>query len=264
MSKKDDERQRKAREEYIELLKMKQGIIEESELIPETGYEKIRELHGFEKVTNYCYHNKWFILIGAFLAAIVIFLVVQAVSREKEDLFVCVVAMDHKSELGWRLDDLEEALEMYCPDFDGNGNVHVLINYIDLSSENQNTEYHMAQQQKYTASMMSGDGQLILTDTGLWESIYEKEQFEDRIFIDYSDKYPEELLYKSCGVRVRGTDLRKDARWDTCPENVVLFVREELDTGMGSMKEKAKQRERAEIVLKNIVEGNIINPKTED
>lgn len=97
MSKKEDERARKSREEYVELLKMKQGLIEESEIIPETGYDKIRELHGFEKVKNYCYHNKWFILLGAFLAAVVIFLTVQALSREKEDLFVVVLALDHES-----------------------------------------------------------------------------------------------------------------------------------------------------------------------
>lgn len=153
---------------------------------------------------------------------------------------------------------------MYCPDFDENGNVHVLINYIDLSSENQNTEYHMAQQQKYTASMMSGDGQLILTDTNLWDYIYDTDRFNKEVFVNFSGIYPEELLYNECGVRVRQTELRHEARWDTCPENVVLFVREEIDTGMGGLEKKATQRERAKIVLQNIVDGNIVNPGAED
>ena len=63
MAKTDDE-DRKELQERRELLKMKQGLIEESDLIPETGYDKIPELHGWEKIKNNIYHNKVFYIIG--------------------------------------------------------------------------------------------------------------------------------------------------------------------------------------------------------
>ena len=49
MANKKDEEQRK-QQEYRELLKLKQGLIDESEMIPETGYEGKVELHGFKKI----------------------------------------------------------------------------------------------------------------------------------------------------------------------------------------------------------------------
>lgn len=264
MSKKEDERQRKAHEEYIELLKMKQGLIEESELIPETGYVKMPEMNAWEKFKNYVYHNKVFILIGAFFVALFTFLTVQLVTRKVNDLYVLVISTSPESELGWRYDDLEEALTKYCPDFDGNGYVKVGVNYIDLSFASGASDYNSAQSMKFSAEVYTGDSQMYIADEGFWEQMYEAEGLEEELFVDFSGYFSEEDLFKGVGLHINATDLHKDARWDTCSDKINLYLRCEYPSATGNQKEADEQRKRAQTVLRNIVDGNVVNPPTEE
>lgn len=265
MSKKEEERARKAREDYVELLKMKQGLIEESELIPETGYTEIPELHGWAKFANFVYHNKVFILIGVFFAVIATVLTVQLVTRKVYDLYVLVISTSGSSELVWRYDDLEEALTMYCPDFDNNGYVKVGVNFIDLSDINGTTEYSAAQTMKFSSEMYMGESQLYIGDEGFWKYLYGSDDALDvQIFEDLSEYFPKDEIYQNVGLHINSTDLNTDARWDTCPDSINFFLRREFDMSTGNKKHADEQRERARIVLKNIIDGNIVNPPAED
>lgn len=264
MSKKDDERQRKAHEEYVELLKMKQGLIEESELIPETGYDEMPELTPWGKFTNYIYHNKVFILVGAFLIALMTFLIVQLVTRKVNDLYVLVISTSPDSELAWRYDDLEDALTKYCPDFDNNGYVKVGVNYIDLSFNSGVPDYDSAQSMKFTAEMYTGDSRLIIADEGLWERLREADGLTEKLFEDLSEYFPEDDLFNKVGLHINSLGLHKDARWDTCSDKINLYLRTDFTSATGSRKDADEQRERAHTVLRNIIEGNIVNPPTDD
>lgn len=263
MSKKDDERQRKAREEYIELLKMKQGLIEESELIPETGYAEMPKMNAWEKFKNFVYHNKVFILLWGFFGALAIFLTVQLVTRKVYDLYVLVVCTSAESELGWRYGDLEDALTMYCPDFDENGYVKVGVNYIDLSSANAMTEYSSAQSMKFSSELYMGESRMYIADEGLWRQLYEADGIDIELFEDLSEYFPEDALFQNVGLHINTTSLHKDARWDTCPDRINFYLRRDYANSTGSKKGAEEQRRRAEIVLQNIVEGNVVNPPTE-
>lgn len=264
MSKKEDERQRKAHEEYVELLKMKQGLIEESEIIPETGYVEMPELNAWGKFKNYVYHNKFFILVGVFIAALLTFLIVQTVTRKVNDLYVLVISTSPGSELAWRSGDLEDALTKYCPDFDNNGYVKVGVNYIDLSFNSGTPDYNNAQSMKFTAELLTGDSQLFIADEGLWERLRESEGVTEAIFEDLSEYFPEEDLYNKDGLHINSVGLHKDARWDTCSDKINLYLRCEFTSATGNQKEADEQRKRAQTVLRNIVEGNIINPEVEE
>lgn len=258
------EKARREREERIELLKMKQGIIEESELIPENEHIEKPQLHGFKKFTNFFYHNKAFILLGTFFAFVVTVLTVQLVTKEREDLYILAIAFDEESEIGWRTDDLERTLEMYCPDFDGNGKVHVTVNFIDRTSRTIASQYDQAQAQKITLEFMAATGQLFIADEQLIDWMHGDEDSEPidhrKFFVNQSDKCDEDMLFDGVGVRVNRTEFAKEARWESCPDNVLFFVRAELNNGSGSVKTNARNRERAMIVLQNIIDGNIVNP----
>ncbi|MCM1166740.1 MAG: hypothetical protein NC299_07245 [Lachnospiraceae bacterium] len=264
MSKKDDERQRKAHEEYIELLKMKQGLIEESELIPETGYVEMPKLNAWGKFKNFVYHNKVFILLWGFLGALAVFLTVQLVTRKIYDVYVLVISTTAESELGWRYGDLEEALTQYCPDFDGNGYVKVGVNYIDLSSVETMTEYSAAQSMKFSSEMYTGDSQLYIADEGLWEYLYGADGIELELFEDMTEYFPEDELYNGVGLHLNATGLQKAARWDTCPDMINVFLRREYPYATGNQKDAEEQRERAQTLLRNILEGNVVNPPEEE
>ena len=183
-----DEELRKM-EERRDLLKMKQGIIEESDLIPETGYEKIPELHGWAKIKNYIYHYKWLYLVIILAAAMVTFLIVQAATVEREDLHVLLISSAPDSDLSWHMNSIETALEKYCPDFDNNGYVHVGVSYIDVSSENGGT-YYIAQLEKLSSELYAANGQFIISEEALWEVLVEKNRFTSDIFCSFSEKYP--------------------------------------------------------------------------
>ena len=261
------ERAQREREERIELLKMKQGIIEESELIPENEHVEKPELHGWARFSNFFYHNKAFIFMGAFFAFVITVLVVQLVTKEKDDLYVLAVAFDENSEIGWRINDLESALERYCPDFDGNGKIHVTVNYIDRTSEQIASQYEQAQAQKLSLEFMAASAQLIIADESFIDWINgddtQNALYYKKVFLDQTELCSEDMLFENVGIRVNQTDFAVEARWESCPDNVIFLVRDELNNGQSSVKTNARNRERAMTVIQNILDGNVVNPKTE-
>ena len=128
MSKESDEKR--------ELLKLKQGIIEESDIIEQDVHEQPEEQTAVKKIDNFFYRNKWFVVVGVFFAALVAFFTYQIITREDPDLTVMLVISDTDKAPGLyqKVNDIELALEQYCPDYDNNGYVHVADRkYISLT-----------------------------------------------------------------------------------------------------------------------------------
>lgn len=86
MSKESDEKR--------ELLKLKQGIISESEVIEQDVHEQPEKQTVVKKIDNFFFRNKWFVAAGVFFAAVGFFLVYQAVTREQPDLTVILAVSD--------------------------------------------------------------------------------------------------------------------------------------------------------------------------
>ena len=226
------------------------------------------KLHGWARVSNFFYRNKAYILIATFLIAVMTVLVVQLVTKEREDLYVLAVAFKGNTAMGTRINDLEVALERYCPDFDGNGKVHVTVNYIDRSTGTYVSDYDRAQDLKLMAETMNGTAQLIITDENFLEwangdkgsdSLYYK-----NFFLDQSELCSDDMLYKDVGIRVNKTGFTKEAKWESCPGSIIFLVRSELDNGTENVKANAESRERSMIVLRNILDGNVVNPEEQD
>ena len=72
MSKESDEKR--------ELLKLKQGIISESEVIEQDVHEHPEKQTVAKKIDNFFFRNKWFVAVGVFFVAVGFFLVYQAVT----------------------------------------------------------------------------------------------------------------------------------------------------------------------------------------
>ena len=261
----EEERAQRDREERIALLKMKQGIIEESELIPENEHVEAPKLRGGAWLSNFFYHNKAFIFMGAFFVFVISVLVYQFVTNEKEDLYIAAIAFEEDSELSWYIKDLETALERYCPDYDGNGNVHVLVNFIDRTMSDSGSQYDNAQAQKLSAEYMSAGAQLFIADEKYIKFLSSAENVDPlyykKIFLDLSDMCSEDMLYEGVGIRVNKTALAKEMRWENCPDNVIILIRAELNNGTSNAGKNAKNRENSLTVLRNILDDNIINPE---
>lgn len=270
-----EEQQRQQREK-AELLKLKQGIIEESEEFPEEGEPVYEKPTGWKAVENFFYHYKWRVVGIAFTLVLLTILTVQLVTREKRDLYVLAISNSNSSGIYAKTKDIETALERYCPDFDGNGYVHVAVNFINLSDENGMSEYYDSNNLKFSSELMAGDSQLYLTDTGIIPLINSiatngtseagTDEEEDahllvQFFSDMSEEYPDAVLYDGCGLQLNTTGFIREARWKSCPDAVGLYIREEFTSNMTGNDDDAKeQRRRAKIVYDNIVNNNVVNP----
>ncbi len=150
MSNKIIEEQRRAREEEIKLKQMRQGLIE-SEVKDETAV--IIPKTPKEKLQNYCYHFKWHTIGAVLLTAVLAVMVTQCLSREKYD-FITIVYTHSPIESG-RIEKMEEYLEQYAEDIDGDGKVSVEVvdcSFIDTNTNSQTNQAAMAKIQAMIAA----------------------------------------------------------------------------------------------------------------
>ena len=243
-----EEQQRQQREK-AELLKLRQGLIDESDEKPT----------GAKAVENFFYHYKWRLIGIIFTVALLTFMTIQTVTREKKDLYVLAISTTGSSGIYAKTHDIEVALERYCPDFDGNGKVHVGVNFIDLSTEGGYSEYTDAQNEKFSAELFSGDSQLYLTDEGiitLINRIAASGETEEAA----AEEADGQIIQFFTGLQLNTTGFVDEARWKSCPDTVGLYLRDTFENMMGNNEKTAEQRERARIVYENIINGNVVNP----
>ncbi len=264
-NKKFEEEQRRLMEKR-ELLKLKQGIVEESEIIEEPKPEEKPEqkLKGWKKVENFFYHYKWHIVGISFAVLLLGFMTIQTLMREANDLYVLVISTNNDTGLYAKSDDLELALERYCPDYDNNGYVHVGVNFINLTPQEGYSQYYDAESMKFSAEIATGDSQLYIGDTGVADMMFEMGKGKVQYFRLLSEQYPDATLYDDQGLQINTTELTDFARWTTCPDKVCLYVRGEYEGMTANSEEAQEQRRRANEVLNNIITGNVINPDPEE
>lgn len=141
-----------------ELLKLKQGLIEESEAIDESGYDVVMPDTFIGKLKNFIWHNKPGIIIGIILIAIIAVVCWFFLVAEKPDISI-YSAGNYNVTLRQLI---ESNSEKYCPDFDKNGKVKVSIKqagndpvmgFTDLYGEveNGNASIYIGSRDKLTA-----------------------------------------------------------------------------------------------------------------
>ena len=134
-----------------ELLKLKQGIINEEESEIHEEEKPVYEVHGIKKVENFFYHYKWYVVAGIFFAAVFVFMMVSLLQKEQGDIRVLVVTKNKgiASNVMYKMQEFEKAFELYCPDYDNSGYIHVDVYNVDLS-ENPDPQYSLAGVTKLT------------------------------------------------------------------------------------------------------------------
>ena len=236
-----------------ELLKLKQGLIEESEEIHEEE-KPVYELHGWKKVENFFYHNKWYVAAGLFFAAVAAFLIVSLVQKEQGDLRVMVVTKDPQiaAEIMYKTGDLEKAFELYCPDYDDNGYIHVDVYNVDLS-ENPDPQYSLAAVTKITSEIMYGEAQLFLVDSLGAQAVTNDNLSQ---FVDLGKLYPEEECINGVFLKIRDSGFAANAQYyEACPDDIYLAVRNASESDENSFRSLPAKKKALEII------DNIINDR---
>lgn len=260
MSKESDEKR--------ELLKLKQGLIEESDIIEEDVHEEIVKPTGFKWIENFMYRNKWYFVVAVFFISLAVFLAYQIIARENADLTVIVAISDSSKtpNIYQKVNNLELAFEQYCPDYDGNGKVHVDVYYMDLTVSS-NTQYMQSNTAKFYGEIQRGRAELYICDPDIFSieesSVdYDSDGAEityDMMFADIGEATGLEEYNGIKRVNVRDTAFAADAKWEnSCPEALAFSIREEKE-GMVSYNASKESQIRAKEVLKNILTGNKVN-----
>ena len=267
MSKESDEKR--------ELLKLKQGLIEDSDIIEQDVHEEQEELTAVKKIDNFFYRNKWFVVAGVFFAAVAVFLVHQMLSREQPDLTVILAVSDTSKAPGLyqKVNDIELALEQYCPDFDGNGYVHVAVYSIDLTKSG-NMQYIQSNTAKFYGEIERGVAELYICDADLLTSERASEEYDpddESMTLTYENMFSD--IGEALGIPEYNGKLRIDlndtefvyaAKWEnSCPDTLAFSIRREIP-GMVSYSKSGEYQKRAKEVLTNILTGSKVNEAAEN
>lgn len=193
---KQEEYDKKIREERIELMRLKQGVIEESETIHEEHPEEIK-LSFWKKITNFFYHNKWWLFLVVFFVALASYLTYTYIMRPNPDMIVLVLC--DNDAIG-NSAQFEDYLETFAEDFNGNGEVKVSTYYIPYS-DNSYSNYQTGNETKLTTEMQSADAVIVVGGSNI-NPVLDPEN----TLVNLSEIYPDNIQVRSYGFFLKNTE----------------------------------------------------------
>jgi hypothetical protein len=241
-----------------ELLKLKQGLIEDSEVIQKEEAEKV-ELHGKKKAENFWYHYKVHVLMVLFFGFLITFFAIEMFSRKRADIeFLMLASDEYTSALMFSFDrDIGEAVAAFTPNFDGNRYIHAEIFPIDLFSIFDQNSF-MATQTKLFTQVRMGHTRLIVANRGAFDRIIGETELEiNQIFVDLTELFPNNGgVVEDVFWRLKGSELSRLAGIEEfCPDDFYIAL---LALNLVTEKQQ-REHERSLIVLDNIVNNRVIN-----
>lgn len=150
-------------EEKVDLIRLKQGVIEDSDKIFGDA-ETEKKYTVFQKIGNWFYHAKWWLGIAAFCIPVAAFLIYDYVTRENPDLRIMLLT-DH-SEFYSESEKLDTWLESLCPDYNADGKALIQSIYIPVSKANMDMSgsYSAAYNTQLLVQFQSCTCMLVLVD----------------------------------------------------------------------------------------------------
>ena len=219
--KKREQEEKKARDKQIaqdklELLKIKNDIIDEDTSSIKEEHEEVRKLKGAEWVANVWYHNKVWIIFGAFILMVVGFITYSEIKREKPDLTVMVIANNGLAE---RQQELEEFFEKYTDDLDGNGYVHVQIIMMPLNPNSTDYQTQNTNTSKFLANLQMGESVIVITDSNT------EDQFKGIMKSDLDKDFPDNPYIDELGLSLNMKLVADELKFENMPNDVHISLR---------------------------------------
>ncbi len=169
--------EKQLREERIELMRLKQGVIEESETLHEEQAEQ-KKYTLREKISNFIYHNKWWMGLAGFFVFVTGFIVYTTVTQVKPDLVVLLVSDDDTFN-AMCAPNISTLFEKYVGDENGDGKVSVDVYYIPASDESALQSGYTGDTTKLFAEFQMGDSLIVISDKAADEFIVPHSTLDD-------------------------------------------------------------------------------------
>lgn len=225
----EEEREKRLTKEKLELLQLKNGVIDESECDIKEEHEEPIKLHGKAAIANFWYHYKIWIIFAVFIIAVVAFILKDQFSREKPDLTVLMIA---DNGLADRQDELEQFFEKYTEDVDGNGYVHVSV--IMMPQSKNDLEQSGVNNSKLVAQLQMGQAIMVVTDSNTDDRI--KSVMKHDLDKDFPDnKYIDEL-----GLSLNMQIASEELKYSEMPNDVHISLRTPAKTTGDSLETMQK------------------------
>ncbi|MDE6149416.1 MAG: hypothetical protein K2F81_04900 [Ruminococcus sp.] len=222
----DKQRDKRIQAEKIELIKLKNGVIDQSESIKEE-HDQIRELHGFEKVSNFWFHHKIIILFTAFIVLVCAFIFYNTLSKDQPDLTVMMIA---NNGLSYRQEELEDFFEKYTEDLNGDGKVYVSVLIAPLDNTSHD-ELMMSNQSKFFANLQTADCMLFITDSNTDEDI------KNLMKSDLNKDFIDNDYITTQGLSLNMKLFAQQIKFENMPNDVTLSIRQPVKTINSSLEE---------------------------
>jgi len=226
--------QRKARAELIKLKQAQAGQIEMKNQHPLSASMPTT---ASGKAKNIWYHDKWVILGIIAAIALIVFMCVECAKKEKYDIEA--VAFTYSYITDQQLKVLEEEMEKYCEDIDGDGKANVMAincSYQKNSSSGATTQYSASTK---VQALLAADKQALvfITDDESYEFLNGVDK-ENSLFVGEPVPVNEEIYQKvkdKTGYdlpkglkfthrRVDGTTLEKEEKVADYYEQAVAII----------------------------------------
>ncbi len=207
----------------IELMKLKQGVIESSEIVKEE--EKVEQKLSFgDTISNIWYRSKWLIIFAAFCFLAFGYIIYDAAFTTKPDLTVLVLSYDDA--LYYRTEEVRSFLEGYCDDLNGDGEVYVLVYNISTDYSDHNTA--TANQAQVMSQLQTGENIMLISDCE-----------NDFMMYDFRQDYPDNERFTERGMLINCALTRDALKWQAMPDKLYIGMRQ--PTKLLSTSEEAMQ-----------------------
>jgi len=214
----------KLRQEKLELMRLKQGIIEESETIHEEHPEE-RKLSFKEKISNFFYHNKWWLGIGSVMVALVGILIWQIVTMVHPDMIILLLS-DNDIFYSATYENIENLFAGYIGDVNGDGETIVEIYYIPASDETAERSGYTGESEKLFAEFQIGEAVLVISDDGADTMIV-----PEHTLVNLEDDFSNYQEVDEWRFRLSGTKFAEAIGWEEpLDEDIYIGIRSVRET----------------------------------
>lgn len=223
----------------IELMKLKQGVIEESDIVKEEQTQEYKLSFG-EWISNVWYRNKWLIIFAVAMIFAFSYIVYDQVTTTKPDLTVLVLSPDYS--LYYRTQELEMFLDDYCDDLNGDGEVYVQVYNISTDYSDPNTV--TANQAQIMSQLQSGENIILIAD-----------DTTDFAMHDFTGEYPDNERFNELGMRLNCQLVRDALKWEAMNDNVYIGMREPTKLLATTEEDMQENFDEARAVFERIVKA---------
>lgn len=250
------EYEKRLQEERLELIKLKNGDITDSEIIKEE-HDINPPLHGIERVKNFWWHNKYIILLAAFFIIVFGYITYDTLTRTKPDMRIILTC---NNGLINRTEELEDMFEEYCEDLNDDGEVYVQVIEAPITSNTTDYTTTGKYQSVIQANLQTAEVIFFVSD----KAILSDGSDVASTFADLRELYPNSDLVNKNGLQLKGEYVQKKLKWENnFPDDMFIVMREPVKTMKDSKEEMQENFDNAKKIMDHLVDDFTTHYKEE-